>query len=179
MSELPPNAHGELRPHAHLMIYYAALSALAGPFFPIPLLFYFFRYRTLRYRFDEEGVSMRWGALFRREIRLNYARIQDIHLVSNFLERWLGLGRVQLQTASGAAAAEMVIEGLREFEEIRDLLYRKMLGETEDPGDADPAEEGPAVDAAVAALREAAAELRQIRALLAGRQRVAPGEEPR
>ena len=51
--------------------------------------------------FDEEGISVRWGILFRREINLTYARIQDIHLRSNFIERWLNLARIEVQTASG------------------------------------------------------------------------------
>ena len=58
---------------------------------------------------------MRWGILFRREITLTYARIQDIHLTSNLVERWLRLARIQIQTASASASAEMTLEGLHEF----------------------------------------------------------------
>jgi putative membrane protein len=116
------------RPDRRLLTYYVLSSLLAGPFFPILLLPAYFRYHTLRYRFDAEGVSMRWGLLFRREIILNYARIQDIHLSSNLLERWLGLARIQIQTASGSATAEMTLEGFTEFESIRDFLYSKMRG---------------------------------------------------
>jgi putative membrane protein len=58
---------------------------------------------------------MRWAYLFRREVSLTYARIQDLHLVSNVIERWLGLGRIQVQTASGSAEAEMTIEGLQDY----------------------------------------------------------------
>lgn len=116
------------RPDRRLFTYYLFSSLLAGPFFPLLLLPAYFRYHTLRYRFDAEGVSMRWGLLFRREIILNYARIQDIHLSSNLLERWLGLARIQIQTASGSAAAEMTLEGFSEFEVIRDFLYSKMRG---------------------------------------------------
>lgn len=116
------------RPHSNLLAYYAAGSLVLGPFFFVVLIPLFFRYRTLRYEFDDEGVSMRWGVLFRREISLNYSRIQDIHLKSNVLQRWLGLGDVKLQTASGSAQAEMTIEGFQEFAEIRDYLYSRMRG---------------------------------------------------
>ena len=102
------------RPHPKLMTYYFICCLLTGPFFLILILPNFFRYHTMRYRFDAEGISMRWGILFRREVILNYARIQDIHLVSNLLERWLGLARLQIQTASGSASAEMTLEGLLE-----------------------------------------------------------------
>ena len=71
---------------------------------------------------------MRWGLLFRREVSLTYSRLQDIHLQSNFVERWLGLARVQLQTASGSSGAEMTIEGLQEYELVRDYLYSRMRG---------------------------------------------------
>ncbi len=120
------------QPHAKLMTYYALRCLLTGPLFPILIVPNYFRYHTLRYRFDEEGISMRWGILFRREVILNYSRIQDIHLSSNFVERWLGLARIQIQTASGSATPEMTIEGLLEYEAIRDFLYSKMRGAKEE-----------------------------------------------
>src|SRR5262245_45970965 len=119
------------RPHPRLMTYYFICCLLAVPLFPILILPHYFRYHTMRYKFDAEGVSMRWGILFRREVILNYSRIQDIHLQSNFIERWLGLGRVLIQTASGSSNAEMTIEGLLEFEAVRDFLYTKMRGSKE------------------------------------------------
>lgn len=116
------------RPASALMTYYFLSSLLLGPFFIIALIPLYFRYHTLRYSFDREGISMRWGILFRREINLTYARIQDIHLRSNVVQRWLGLARVEVQTASGSAGAEMVLEGLLEFEAIRDYVYGRMRG---------------------------------------------------
>jgi putative membrane protein len=138
------------------MKYYFLTSFFAGPFFFFPLIYLYFRYHTMRYRFDEEGVSMKWGILFRREISLTYARIQDIHLTSNLIERWLGLARVQIQTASASASAEMTIEGVHEFEEVRDFLYSKMRGVRAAKADG-------AGDGLPAALREVAAELRALR----------------
>jgi putative membrane protein len=116
------------RPDPSLMTYYLLVCLMTGPLFPILILPYYFRYHTMRYRFDADGVSMRWGILFRREINLTYSRIQDIHLTSNVVERWLGLARVQVQTASGSASAEMTIEGIKEFELLRDFLYARMRG---------------------------------------------------
>lgn len=116
------------RPEPKLLVYYALSSLLLGPFFFFLLIPLYFRYYTLRYRFDREGVSMRWGILFRREINLTYARIQDIHLVSNVVERWLGLARIKIQTASGSSKAEMTVEGLHCFEALRTFLYDRMRG---------------------------------------------------
>ncbi len=116
------------RPAPALMKYYLLTSLALGPFFFFMLIPLYFRYHTLRYSFDSEGISMRWGILFRREINLTYARIQDIHLRSNLVERWLGLARLEVQTASGSSGAEMVLEGLLDFEVIRDYLYGRMRG---------------------------------------------------
>ena len=169
-SLIPGPLAGERRPHSSLLTYYVLQSLVAGPGLLVLLPLRYFRYRTLRYRFDEEGVTMRWGILFRREISLTYARIQDIHLVSNVFERWLGLGRVQIQTASGQSSAEMTIEGLPDFESVRDELYRRMRGAREQSHAVLPGTPATAMQAAgesrddvVAALNAAVNELRALR----------------
>lgn len=150
------------RPHSQLLTYYVLCCLAALPLFPILILPYYFRYQTMRYRFDDEGVSMRWGILFRREVILNYSRIQDIHLQSNLVERWLGLGRVQIQTASGSSNAEMTIEGLLEFEAVRDFLYAKMRGVKEKPQPAGTVSAAGGERVATDSLAEVAAALREV-----------------
>jgi len=165
------------RPHDSLMTYYILSSLVAGPFLPFVLVPLYFRYHTMRYRFSEEGVSMQWGVLFRKEINLTFARIQDIHLTSNFLERWLGLARIQIQTASGSSKAEMTIEGIRDFGPLRDFLYSRMrgarglTGPSATVGGVPPARESVAAQTdslgdVAAAIREAVSELQQIRRAL-------------
>jgi len=141
------------RPHPRLWTYYVLKALAALPTAPVLLLYWYFRYHSMRYRFEEQGLRMSWGILFRREILLNYARIQDIHLRSNVVERWLGLARIEIQTASGSAGAEMTLEGLLEYEQVRDFLYSKMRG-------------APAQESLVSVLASAAAELRAIRVAL-------------
>ena len=119
---------GITRPDKTLLKYYLLTAALSGPFFPFVILPLFFKYETLRYKFDESGISMSWGILFRREIYLTYRRIQDIHLTRGLLQRWFGLATVSIQTASGSAGPEMSIEGILEVDQLRDYLYRQMRG---------------------------------------------------
>jgi putative membrane protein len=139
--------------------------------FPIAAVVLTFRFRTLRYKFTDEGISMSWGILFRRQTIINYARIQDIHLRSNLIERWLGLARILVQTASGSAGAEMTIEGVKEFEAVRDFLYSKMRGVSDLSPSSTPGPEDTAVEpAVVAALLEVARELRETRRLLEARR---------
>jgi putative membrane protein len=162
------------RPAPRLFTYYLLSTLVLGPLFIFPLIPLYFRYHTLRYRFDEEGLSMRWGILFRGEINLTYARIQDIHLRSNLLERWLGLARVEVQTASGSSGAEMTLQGLHEYEAIRDFLYARMRGAHDQGAKAGGAAALPATVAAdpaagnelAATLREVTTELRAVRAAL-------------
>jgi len=116
------------RPDPALNTYYLFTSALTlflFPFIYIPLLF---KYRTLRYRFDEEGVSMSWGHFFQRETYLTYKRIQDIRVSRGVIQRWLGLSELALQTASGGSSAEMKIEGIKDADALRDFLYERMRG---------------------------------------------------
>jgi putative membrane protein len=91
----------------------------------------------MKYHFDSEGVSMKWGLLFKKEVNLTYSRIQDIHLISGIIQRWLGLADIKIQTASGNAEAEMTIEGLTCSEELRDFLYSKMRGTRNAPANAE------------------------------------------
>jgi putative membrane protein len=164
------------RPDPKLWTYYLLKCLAIPPVFPVLVVPMYFRYHTLRYRFTAEGISMSWGILFRREIIIHYARIQDIHLRSNLIERWLGLAKILVQTASGNAAAEMTIEGILEYEAVRDFLYSKMRGVKDRAHAPLPAapNSGIAVDAGnqselAMVLREVAAELRRLRTELASK----------
>ena len=167
--------HGERRPGRALLWYYMLRSIATGPGVIVMAPYHFFRYHTLRYVFDDDGLNVRWGILFRREVTLTYARIQDIHLTSNLIERWLGLGRVQIQTASGNATAEVTIEGLPDFEFVRDELYMRMRGARGGAvtrgHDARLITADTSLGDVATALREAAGELRALREELS-RERV-------
>jgi len=165
----PPQATDILaieRPHKNLWVYYLLACLIFPPAFPFLILPAWFRYHTMRYRFDDEGISMKWGILFRREIIINYARIQDIHLRSNVVERWLGLSRILVQTASGNSSAEMTIEGLLQFEEVRDFLYSKMRGVKDHPPSPETGTASHPDHELAEVLREVANELREIQKTL-------------
>src|SRR5215470_6085885 len=160
---LPASIAAIERPSPPLWTYYV-LKAVATNFaFPVTIVLLYFRYHTMRYRFDEEGIHMRWGILMRREVMLNYSRIQDIQLRANFVERWLGLARIEIQTASGSAGAQMTLEGLLNFVEVRDFLYSRMRGaQSHESG----RHEGATADSLVSVLDEITAELRALRQAL-------------
>jgi uncharacterized membrane protein YdbT with pleckstrin-like domain len=161
------------RPEPALMTYYAITAAMTLVGFPFVVLRLYFKYHTLRYRFDDKGIAMSYGILFRREVYLTYRRIQDIHVTRNFIQRWLGLASVAVQTASGSSGAQMTIEGIREPERLRDFLYRQMRGAHGEHAGAAGRDDGavaPAVaaaaggDDALMLLREIRDEVRRLRA---------------
>ena len=147
-------------PSPQLFKYYVLKAIASTIAFPLTMTLLYFRYHTMRYRFDAEGIHMRWGILLRREIMLNYSRIQDIQLRSNVIERWLGLARIEIQTASGSAGSEMVLEGLLNFVEVRDFLYSRMRGAR--PHESSPAA-APAADSLAGVLDQVAEQLRALR----------------
>lgn len=162
---------GITRPAPVLLRYYTICSLFTLIAFPIVWLVHFFKYETLRYRFDDDGVSMAWGILFRREINLTYRRIQDIHLTRNIIQRWMGLATLGVQTASGSSTPEMEIEGVLEFEALRDFLYAKMRGAKGlDDGPASEPNESAPRDEALALLQEIRDDLAAVRGSLEGRR---------
>ena len=163
---IPPEIARLERPREQLLTWYF-LKALATVLaFPVAMLLFYFRYHTMRYKFDEDGIHMSWGILMRHEIMLNYSRIQDIQLHSNVIERWLGLTRIEVQTAAGASDSEMTLEGLPNPEAMRDFLYSRMRG----AHTAAPAAANAAPEPLQAVLLEIASELRSIREVLEARQ---------
>jgi len=163
------------RPSPSLLKYYAVKSILGGPFFFFVFPALLIRYLTLNYRFDDNGVTMRWGFLFRREVNLAYTRIQDIHLFSGIIQRWFGLADIMIQTASGNASAEMKIEGLHEFEDIRSFIYSRMRGQEDIEEAGAPQTEAPE-SSVEDILRGILGELRSAREILERKSAVEEGE---
>jgi uncharacterized membrane protein YdbT with pleckstrin-like domain len=157
------------RPHKSLLTMYflqALVTLIAFPFVFVPL---YFKYHTLKYKFDDEGISASWGVIFRHEIYLTYRRIQDIHVNRNLFERWLGIGRVELQTASGSSSAELSLEGMEQYEAVRDFLYGRMRGTGAGAATSDPSAEGSATgesDEAVVLLRAIKEDIEGVRSAL-------------
>lgn len=159
------DARNLARPAPILLWYYVIISLLTTVGFVVMMPMLFFRYHTLHFKFDDDGISLSWGILFRREIQLTYRRIQDIHVTGNILQRWMGLANVAIQTASGSTGAEMIIEGVLEADALRDFLYKKMRGargDDEQTGDVPSDAVGAPDDEALVLLRQIRDEIRAL-----------------
>ena len=116
------------RPSPKLLTYYLLTGLLTGPGLVIAIPALVIRYNTLRYRFEETGMRMQLGLFFRKEVVVAFRRIQDIHVSRNLIQRWLGIASVSVQTASGNATPEIVLEGITDPDSVRDWLYERMRG---------------------------------------------------
>jgi putative membrane protein len=133
LAALEQRVHAIRRPEPALLVLYVLQSMVLLCAAPVLLVPFYFHYYTLWYRFDAAGVSMGHGILFRKELQLTYARMQDIHLSQNILERWLGIGTVTIQTAGSGASGNLTIVGVKDYDAIRDYLYARMRGVHEEP----------------------------------------------
>lgn len=156
MEPIPAHIAAITRPIDRLFTFYILKALATTVAFPVTMCVLYFRFHTMRYEFGNEGLRMSWGILFRNEVLLNYARIQDIHLRSNAIERVLGLARIEIQTASGSSSSVMTLEGLADPEGMRDYLYSRMHGATDHKQ----------TDTLAATLQEIAVEMRAIRQTL-------------
>ncbi|MBX3402197.1 MAG: PH domain-containing protein [Phycisphaeraceae bacterium] len=162
------------RPDPVLLKHYLITALLTGPFVVLVFPPLYFKYHTLRYRFDEEGVAASWGLLWRREVYLTYRRIQDIHVSRGIIQRWLGIAGIAIQTASGSATPELTIEGIPQYDALRDFLYQQMRGARgkAETIAAPAAIEQPAdEDEALQLLRQIRDEMAQVRAKIESVQR--------
>ena len=128
------------RPSPALLTYYVLSSLLSLPAVVVVLPALWIRYQTLKYELQESGIRMQVGLFFRKEVVVAFRRIQDIHVSRNIIQRWLGIASVSIQTASGNAMPEIVLEGVADPDSIRDWLYERMRGakgQTKSPDDGD------------------------------------------
>ena len=167
LATLEKRVHLITRPEPALLWMYFLTSLALLCAAPIALIPLYFRYHTLWYRFEPSGVSMGYGILFRKEMQLTYARMQDIHLSQNILERWLGIGTVTVQTAGSGAAGNLMIVGVKDFEGIRNYLYAMMRGVRADHHE--PAAAAASTEAVLVEIRDA---LQEAATAIAARKKV-------
>ncbi len=93
-------------------------------------------YDTLKYKLTQNEMVWRRGVWFRKTGIVPYNRITNIDIEQGPVSRSLGIGSLKIQTAgySGAAGgtghpAEIRIEGVVHFEELRETIMRFVRGQ--------------------------------------------------
>jgi len=83
------------------------------------------KYASYRYRMNPDELVIREGIVTRNERHIPYARIQNIDLVQNPLQRLLGVAEVRIETASGdKPEAVMRVLSLAAVEQLRRRVFR-------------------------------------------------------
>lgn len=106
-------------------------------------------YRSLSYEIREEEVIVRAGIVTRSVKLVPYRTVTNLTVKRGLLDRWLGLGTVDIQTAgmSGTNNVEQSLVGLENAQEVYELVVRELrrfrgtategVGDTDVPASAD------------------------------------------
>ena len=115
-----------LREFGLLLLLFLLLSALGGMVY----------HRRFRFRLEDDAVRVRRGLIEQKELRIRFARVQNIQIGEPFYFRPFGLVRFSLQTP-GAAEKEVELPGIpRELAlSMRDRISQ-LRGEPAAPGTA-------------------------------------------
>ncbi len=118
-------------------VFIMAMSLLFIPFIAIIafILFWIPRfYSSLSYFLNDNDIIIERGVWWRHKSIVPYNRVTNIDVLQGPLSRKFGLGKISIQTAgfsagssSGSAkVAEAVILGIKNFEEVKDLVMAKV-----------------------------------------------------
>ena len=85
-------------------------------------------YRSLSYEVQEDEVIVRAGIVTRSVKNVPYRTVTNLTVKRGLLDRWLGLGTVDIQTAgmSGTNNVEQSLVGLENAQEVYDLVVREL-----------------------------------------------------
>lgn len=117
----------------------------------LPLIYWVRKYYdTMTYKLTETEMVWRRGVWFKKTGIVPYNRITNIDISQGPISRMLGIASLKIQTAGysapsgGLGMAEITIEGMEHFEELRELIMEFIRGkkpvavETYEEGDIGP-----------------------------------------
>lgn len=102
----------------------------------IPLMYWVQKYYdTMTYKLTENEMVWRRGVWFKKTGIVPYKRITNIDIAQGPISRMLGIASLKIQTAGYSAPsggfgglAEIKIEGMEHFEELRELIMEFVRG---------------------------------------------------
>ena len=87
-------------------------------------------YNTIAYKLTENEIVWRRGVWFKMTGIVPYNRITNIDIIQGPISKRLGIASLKIQTAgySGQVRAEIRIEGIEQYEELRKLIIKLVEG---------------------------------------------------
>jgi len=87
--------------------------------------------RSIEYSIDSDAVRMRHGVFFKKHVTVPPVKITNVDVSQGPVQRRFGIGTIHLQTAGAGGAqgaqAELRIMGVRDFENLKDVLEALVL----------------------------------------------------
>jgi membrane protein YdbS with pleckstrin-like domain len=91
-------------------------------------------YESINYELTEAEINVQRGVWWKHMNTVPYNRVTNIDVVQGPLSRRFGLAKIKVQTAGysatggGASSAEAQLTGIRNYNEIRELILSKARG---------------------------------------------------
>jgi membrane protein YdbS with pleckstrin-like domain len=110
------------------LVVLAVCTALNGLWWVPTMIWSSFYYRSLSYEIGDDQVIVRQGVLTRAVKHVPYRTVTNITVKRGLIDRWLGLGTLEIQTAgiSGTQQAEQSLAGLTDPDEVYDLVVAQL-----------------------------------------------------
>jgi membrane protein YdbS with pleckstrin-like domain len=90
---------------------------------------------SINYVLEDDKITVTKGVWWKTKSFVPYNRITNVNIYQGPISRHFGLGKLSIQTAgfsgatsSGGKVAEAVILGIRNFEEVKDIVMRFVKG---------------------------------------------------
>ena len=92
-------------------------------------------YSSITYVLEDDKIAVMKGVWWKTKSFVSYNRITNISIYQGPISRYFGLGKLSIQTAgfsgtssSGSKVAEAEIFGIKDFEEIKDIIINFVRG---------------------------------------------------
>jgi membrane protein YdbS with pleckstrin-like domain len=92
-------------------------------------------YSSITYTLEDDKITVTKGVWWKTKSFVPYNRITNVNIYQGPISRRFGLGKLSIQTAgfsgtssSGAKVAEAVVFGVKNFEEIKDVIINFVRG---------------------------------------------------
>jgi len=90
---------------------------------------------SINYVLEDDKITVTKGVWWKTKSFVHYNRITNVNIYQGPISRHFGLGKLSIQTAgfsgatsSGGKVAEAVILGIRNFEEVKDVVMKFVKG---------------------------------------------------
>ncbi len=89
-------------------------------------------YRSLQYVIDSDGVRMKKGVFWKRNVTVPFAKITNVDVTQGPLQRAFDVGIIHVQTAGAGGAqgaqAELRLVGVRDLEGLKETIMDRLRG---------------------------------------------------